>query len=161
VYRGLLIDDGLHIDPGYHGPIYVPIHNFTDQERTLLQGQPFLSVEFSRTTPLPAAPLERIRVEAELVGAYGKKGLDGYEGHGVILFNKDLEGLRRPPRTPRHFWNKFPAEQHKSAMIGTEDRLKALGDDVTERLRKSERNVSDQLRRSERIGYVGLLVSVT
>jgi deoxycytidine triphosphate deaminase len=53
VYRGLLIDNGLHIDPGYCGYIWIPVHNFTMQPRILSQGQEFISVEFNRTTRLP------------------------------------------------------------------------------------------------------------
>src|SRR6266581_819967 len=55
VYRGLLIDNGLHIDPGYCGLIWIPVHNFTTQPRVLLLGDEFISVEFNRTTRLPGA----------------------------------------------------------------------------------------------------------
>jgi deoxycytidine triphosphate deaminase len=138
VYRGLLIDNGLHIDPGYHGPIYVPVHNFTDQERSLFESQSFLSIEFARTTPLPVAALQRVGTEAEFVTKYGKGGLVGVNGYEAILFNKGPDDLRRQPRTPKDFWNKFPGEKHKSAMMATEGRLKEVRDGVADQLRRSE-----------------------
>jgi deoxycytidine triphosphate deaminase len=66
VYRGLLIENGLQIDPGYHGRIYVAVHNFTDQARSLLLGKRFLSVDFTRTTPLPDE-VNRVTTESDLV----------------------------------------------------------------------------------------------
>jgi deoxycytidine triphosphate deaminase len=148
VYRGLLIDNGLHIDPGYHGPIYIPVHNFADQDRTLSEGQAFLSVEFARTTPLPALPLARIATEAELVCTHGRPGLGGHAGYKVILFNKDPEDLKREPRTPPDFWNRSPfaGEEHKSAMIG---RLANLRDELT-----------SHLSRLRNVGLLGLLAIV-
>jgi deoxycytidine triphosphate deaminase len=157
VYRGLLIDNGLHIDPGYHGPIYVPIHNFTDQDRPLSEGQAFLSIEFARTTPLPIGPLARIHGELELVSLYGKAGMEGHAGNKVIVFNKSPEDLKRAPRTPRDFWNKFSGEEHKSAMMGTEGRLEKLRDDVT----KQQTKLMDDVRKSiEKIQSVGLFAAL-
>jgi hypothetical protein len=163
VYRGLLIDNGLHIDPGYHGPIYIPIHNFTDQDRPLSEGQAFLSIEFARTTPLPAGPLARIGTEAELVTLHGMPGLEGHAGNKVILFNKSPEDLRRAPRTPKDFWNRFSGEEHKSAMMGTEGRLTNLRNEVTEQqthLRNEVRISIDRLRNVGFFAALAILVSI-
>jgi hypothetical protein len=156
VYRGLLIDNGLHIDPGYHGPIYIPVHNFIDQARTLKEDWRLLSMEFARTTPLPAGPLTGIVKEAALVGLHGTEGIDGHAGYKAILFNKRPEDLTRAHRTPKDFWNEFPGETHKSAMIGTEGRLKELREEVTGRLQKSVEGL-------QRVSYwvaLGLLVGL-
>jgi deoxycytidine triphosphate deaminase len=146
VYRGLLIDNGLHIDPGYHGPIYVPVHNFADQDRTLSEGDAFLSVEFARTTPLPAQPVERIGTELDLLSTYGKDGVPGQGGYKVFLFNKSPKDLRKPPKTPTDFWNRFPGEEHKSAMIG--------------QLTRVQEEVTGQLKRLRNLGYAGILTIV-
>ena len=36
VYRGLVLDNGLQIDPGYHGHIHVPIYNLTNDKKVFL-----------------------------------------------------------------------------------------------------------------------------
>ena len=51
VYRGLVLDNGLHIDPGYHGHINVPIYNFTNEKKSFQFMSKLLSIEFIRTTP--------------------------------------------------------------------------------------------------------------
>ena len=157
VYRGLLIDNGLHIDPGYHGPIYVPVHNFTDQDRPLSEGQAFLSAEFARTTPFPSGSVARIWTEAELVTKHGKPGLDGYAGNKVILFNKSVDDLRRVPRTPKDFWNKFPGEEHKSATMGTEVRLANVRNEVSEQQKTLLREVRTSIDRAGFLSFASLL----
>jgi deoxycytidine triphosphate deaminase len=111
VYRGLLIDNGLHIDPGYCGRIWIPVHNFTMQPRILSQGDEFISVEFNRTTPLPGT-VNAIESEEELVARGIRNELKGTNGRVVKVFYKNLERYQRRNEdfTPRLFWEKFPGE---------------------------------------------------
>ena len=51
-YRGLLLGTGPQIDPGYAGRIYIPLHNFTNEEVDVYVNETFVSFEFARTTPL-------------------------------------------------------------------------------------------------------------
>ena len=85
VYRGLLIDNGLHIDPGYHGHIWIPVHNFTTQPRILSQGDEFISVEFNRTTPLPGC-VTAIANQEELVARGIRGELKGPRGRAIKVF---------------------------------------------------------------------------
>lgn len=136
VYRGLMIDNGLHIDPGYCGHIWIPVHNFTTQPRSLPSGQEFISVEFNRTTRLPKE-VNTIETEDELVMRGTANELKGSHGRVVKVFYKDLERYRDRHKefTPRLFWDKFPGEKHQSAMLGTEQRLGEVKSDIEKRLR--------------------------
>lgn len=142
VYRGLLIDNGLHVNPGYHGPIYVPVHNFSAEERILSEGDAFLSVEFVRTTPLPAQTAS-IGTEAELVRTHGKDGIPGQSGYSVLLFNRNPDDLKKSPRTPTDFWNKSPGEKHNSGIISQLESLRA--------------DVASKLKWTRRLGYFGFI----
>jgi deoxycytidine triphosphate deaminase len=136
VYRGLMIDNGLHIDPGYCGHIWIPVHNFTTQPRSLPSGQEFISVEFNRTTGLPKE-VNVIGTEDELVSRGIANELKGSNGRPVKVFYKDLERYRDRHKdfTPRLFWDKFPGEKHQSAMLGTEQRLGQVKGEIEKRLR--------------------------
>ena len=123
VYRGLLIDNGLHIDPGYHGHIYVPVHNFTDQPRVLSLDEPFLSMEFCRTTEFPAWRVANASTEEDLMEHVGREELEGIEGKKLVLFNRSVADLCRAPVSPKTFWDKYAGEVHKSAMIAVEERM--------------------------------------
>jgi deoxycytidine triphosphate deaminase len=52
VYRGLLLGTGPHIDPGYIGRIYIPLHNFTNESVNIYIDDSFVSFEFARTAPI-------------------------------------------------------------------------------------------------------------
>jgi deoxycytidine triphosphate deaminase len=158
VYRGLLIDNGLHIDPGYCGYIWIPVHNFTTQTRILPQGQEFISIEFNRTTRLPPY-VEGIKSQDELVSLGLRNELKGSEGRAIKIFYKDLESYRRRHEdfTPRKFWDKFLGETHQSGMLGTERRL----DIVTGEIQATVGGFRDQVERSlasfRRIGVLAAL----
>jgi deoxycytidine triphosphate deaminase len=114
VYRGLLIDNGLHIDPGYKGYIWIPVHNYTTQPRVLKEGEVFLSMEFNRTTSLPPAVVQ-FRNEGDLVLAADRQLLVGFDSKAITLFNKSPEDcLKIRSQSPRSFWNRKPGETHKS-----------------------------------------------
>jgi len=134
VYRGLLIENGLQIDPGYHGRIYVAVHNFTDQARSLLLGERFLSVDFSRTTPLPDQT-SRVTTESDLVSQAGAQELKGADGNAILLFTHDPNQLEKG-RTPPDFWRKYRDERHKSSLLGMEERNKALHEKTRRRVRR-------------------------
>jgi deoxycytidine triphosphate deaminase len=134
VYRGLLIENGLQIDPGYHGRIFVAVHNFTDQPRSLARGQPFLSIEFGRTTQLPAE-VDKAASEPDLIALASSGNLKGIGRNPIRLFTQNVENLAKE-RTPPHFWKKRPGEVHKSSLLGMEERNKALHDKTRRRVRR-------------------------
>jgi deoxycytidine triphosphate deaminase len=157
VYRGLLIDNGLHIDPGYCGHIWIPVHNFTTQPRILLQGDEFISVEFNRTTRLPG-DVYTIGSEDELVARGIENKLKGENGRTIKVFYKDLDHYRKrhDELTPHYFWDKFRGEKHESAMLGTEQRLDKVKRDVEVTV---DRRV-DQLRRDSIIALAALVITI-
>jgi len=134
VYRGLLIENGLQIDPGYQGRIFVAVHNFTDQPRSLSRGDPFLSIEFGHTTPLPPQ-VDHITSEEELVSLAGTGKLHGVDGNPIRLFAQSVKDLRKE-RTPPHFWKKRPGERHESSLLGMERRNRALHDETKKTVRQ-------------------------
>ena len=157
VYRGLLIDNGLHIDPGYCGYIWIPVHNFTTQLRVLPQGQEFISVEFNRTTHLPKQ-VELIKTQDELVELGVRNGINGFKGRPVKVFYKDLEKYRKRTEdfTPRLFWDKFPGESHKSGMLGTENRLDEVQSNVTTTVQGFETKLERRLDSLRNVGFVAV-----
>lgn len=48
VYRGLLLGTGPLVDPGYQGPLYIPLHNLTSRDYTFLGGEGLLWMEFTK-----------------------------------------------------------------------------------------------------------------
>lgn len=52
VYRGLLLGTGPQVDPGYMGRLGCPIHNFTDEEKTIEFFEQLVTIDFEKTTPL-------------------------------------------------------------------------------------------------------------
>ncbi len=164
VYRGLLIDNGLHIDPGYCGHIWIPVHNFTTQSRTLAMGQEFISVEFNRTTRLPRE-VNTITKEEELVRRGINNELKGSNGYPIKIFYKDLERYtnRRTDFTPRLFWDKFPNEKHQSAMLGTEQRLNHVQIQLQDAFNAFQSQVGRRIASFEKLGYLaiaGLIVGL-
>lgn len=123
VYRGLLIDNGLHIDPGYYGKIFIPVHNFVNELRELYRNEKFLSVEFTRTTAFPQESLRTIQSEEELVRFAQGAHLKGVHGKRIIVFSREVADLARS-RTPRDFWNKHRGEKHKSSLLGIAERTR-------------------------------------
>jgi deoxycytidine triphosphate deaminase len=123
VYRGLLIDNGLQIDPGYHGRIYIPVHNFTDEVRVLNRDDAFLSVDFTRTTALPWNTMSTLTSEEELVRVGATPGIFGQDNKSVVLFYRNERQLA-DQKTPEDFWNRFPGERHESSLLGMDRRLK-------------------------------------
>ncbi len=158
VYRGLLIDNGLHIDPGYCGYIWIPVHNFTTQSRVLVPGQEFISVEFNRTTPLPTI-VKTIKSEDDLVSLGLRNDLKGSHGRTVKVFYKDLERYekRHEDFTPRLFWDKFPGEKHQSSMLGTEQRLNQVKTDTEASASKLRTDVEKSLGAFRSLGLVAII----
>ena len=52
VYRGLLLGTGPLIDPGYHGKIYIPLHNLTSNTYKLKGGDDLIWIEFTKTSKI-------------------------------------------------------------------------------------------------------------
>lgn len=51
VYRGLLVGTGPLVDPGFEGPLSVPIHNLTSNDYEITTGDPLVWMEFTKITP--------------------------------------------------------------------------------------------------------------
>ena len=134
------------------------VHNFTTQTRILPQGQEFISVEFNRTTPLPRL-VEDIKNQDELVSLGVRNLLLGAKGCAVKVFYKDLDRYNRRNEdfTPRLFWDKFPGESHESAMLGTEQRLDTVRDEIRVTVGDLTREVKRQI---DGLRNIGLFASV-
>ncbi len=149
VYRGLLVDNGLHVDPGYRGPITIPVHNLTDDKRELSYGEPFLSVDFSRTTRFKPTILDSIASEDELV----KEGVQlvGTEGYELKLFWKSAESFKKP-KGVYDLW--IAGETHKSSL----EKMREDLDSNTKIAKKLTRAWSS----FKKVGYIaGLALVIT
>ena len=48
IYRGMLVGTGPLVDPGFEGRLYVPLHNLTSNEYTIVGGEPLVWMEFAK-----------------------------------------------------------------------------------------------------------------
>jgi len=51
VYRGLLLGTGPLVDPGFHGYLNIPLHNWTNKDYKIAYGEPIIWMEFSKVSP--------------------------------------------------------------------------------------------------------------
>jgi len=127
VYRGLLVDNGLQVDPGYCGPITVPVHNLTNDLRKLKYGEKFLSVDFTRTTKFKPNVLEEIGSEKDLVNESDR--LTGIRGHKLVIFWKSPDAFKKP-KGVRDLW--IPGETHQSSLEAMREELNRVAEKAKE-----------------------------
>lgn len=53
VHKGILLGTGPLVDPGFAGPLLIPLHNLTDNDYNIPGGNPIIWVEFTKLSPLP------------------------------------------------------------------------------------------------------------
>lgn len=51
VHRGLLLGTGPLINPGFCGTLMIPLHNMTDNDYSIQEGEPLIGVEFTKISP--------------------------------------------------------------------------------------------------------------
>lgn len=51
VHRGLLLGTGPLVDPGFEGQIFIPLHNLTSEDYTIIGGEGLIWVEFTKLSP--------------------------------------------------------------------------------------------------------------
>ena len=51
VHRGLLVGTGPLVDPGFSGPLLVPLHNLTNNDYEFCEGEDFAWFEFTKVSP--------------------------------------------------------------------------------------------------------------
>ena len=52
VHKGILLGTGPLVDPGFAGPLLIPLHNLTDNDYDIPGGDPIIWVEFTKLSPL-------------------------------------------------------------------------------------------------------------
>lgn len=52
VYRGLLLGTGPLVDPGFVGPLWIPLHNLTSNDYTFAGGEGLVWMEFTKVSPI-------------------------------------------------------------------------------------------------------------
>ena len=52
VHKGILLGTGPLVDPGFAGPLLIPLHNLTDNDYHVLGGNDIIWVEFTKLSPL-------------------------------------------------------------------------------------------------------------
>jgi deoxycytidine triphosphate deaminase len=53
VHKGILLGTGPLVDPGFVGHLLIPLHNLTNNDYELAEGQTFVWVEFTKISPHP------------------------------------------------------------------------------------------------------------
>lgn len=51
VHRGLILGTGPLINPGFHGNLMIPVHNFTENDYKIMYDDPLIGVEFTKISP--------------------------------------------------------------------------------------------------------------
>jgi len=93
VYRGLLLGTGPQVDPGLRGHLGCPIHNFTDEEKTIEFLESLVTIDFEKTTPLGGTYFAGRNVEQITPKEYesmrsGVITVEGLHGLRCKIFNK-------------------------------------------------------------------------
>jgi deoxycytidine triphosphate deaminase len=64
VYRGILLGTGPLVDPGFQGPLYIPLHNLTSEDYVLVGGEGLIWMEFTKLNWPPTGRLPTVETEA-------------------------------------------------------------------------------------------------
>jgi len=113
LYRGFLLDNGLQLDPGYHGHIYCAVHNLTNESKILKYKEKFIVMDFVRTTPLPTQRPEFKSIDNE--ESFVNQDIRGVAEKKIVFFAaKDKKKLLRRDRKVHEYW--LQGEKHGSAM---------------------------------------------
>ncbi len=147
VYRGLMLDNGLQIDPGYRGNINVPVYNFTDDEKHFKSGDPLLAMEFSRTTQFN---LQDINLEGKSLDDIYEKIFKGIEGYPLKTFKK-IKGDRP---VSSYF---EPSEDNRSSVLALRGQVDNFKNDTTKDINLYKADVSQKVSRTKTIGIFSLL----
>ncbi len=139
VYRGLVLDNGLHIDPGYHGFINVPIYNFTNEEKRYKKGEKLLSIEFIRTTRFDSLSKivedkEENWIEKTIISNYGE----------YILFQNNKCDLYKDKYIRDYFYKDEdgnPIDKNNSALIELRSQIESNIQDVKQYQENTDNNL--------------------
>jgi len=93
VYRGLLLGTGPQVEPGYKGLLGCPIHNFTDEDKTIEFFEPLVTIDFEKTTRLGETTFKGMNfadiTEQQYAGMRaGVVKVEGLGGWRCKIFNK-------------------------------------------------------------------------
>lgn len=73
VYRGILLGTGPLVDPGFKGPLYIPLHNLTDNDYTFRGGEGLIWMEFTKLNwppPIAGTSESSQTVDVQRVGTF-------------------------------------------------------------------------------------------
>lgn len=94
VHRGLLLGTGPLVDPGFQGKLMIPIHNLTDNEYIINEGEDLISVEFTKVSKnsifLPKNELEKKLNVNERHGAFVENSKKNSKKSFEELLKKEL-----------------------------------------------------------------------
>lgn len=84
LYQGLLVGAGPQVDPGFKGALSCPLHNTSTQKVVLRFRDPFLKIDFMKTTGLRNVNLNDVTDETCLY----QSTLEGYDRERIVLFKR-------------------------------------------------------------------------
>jgi len=123
VYRGLIVDNGLQVDPGFHGHINVPVYNFTNELKKLEYKERLLSVDFVKTTPFRPNPPINAKEEREWV----RSGLVNTDGMPLKLFQENPHELYLQGSITSYFRDN---EKNESSVQKLGDNVRKFGETI-------------------------------
>lgn len=129
VYRGLLLGTGPQVDPGFRGYLGCPIHNFTDEEKTIHFFDLLGTIDFEKTTPLgetffPTREVNEITAEEYAAMRADITPVGGIGGLPCKIFNKRIDA---------DFRSYLPgAESVRSSVHALHERVRAAQDEIRE-----------------------------
>lgn len=159
VYRGLIVDNGLQVDPGFHGYINVPVYNFTKEPKTLTFDERLLSVEFVKTTIFSPNP----QIEVEEEGEWVRSGLVNIDGYPLRLFEEKKEKLYHQKSIPGYFRN---GERNESSVLSLSKGIDEFRNEIArqnetmEEFKKTSDKKIDNTRTINYFGLLGLLIAL-
>lgn len=149
IYRGLILDNGLQIDPGYHGYINVPIYNFTKEDKVLRYRDPLLSIEFTRTTPFSPSNTTFGVEDKDWVG----NELIGYGGNPLRVLRTDPRKIYDQKTIEEYF---SPREKNESSVEYLDNEVKKFG----KTLENMKTELTSELEKYKYIGISALAIII-
>ena len=94
VHRGLLLGTGPLVDPGFQGKLMIPIHNLTENEYTIFEGEDLISVEFTKVSKniffKPRTELEKKLISRDRYGNFVENSKKNSKKSFEDLLKKEL-----------------------------------------------------------------------
>lgn len=143
IYKGLLLGTGPIIDPGFNGKIFIPLHNFTNNDYEFRRGEELIEMEFTKISKK-----EKWNNIAE-----NKNNTRGFDEYINKALEKNIVGNEK-----RVVNNALPAEirQQQTKLDNQDGTIKEQDKKIEEQREKLNKEIEE----SKKFRNVGILAGI-